>query len=185
MGDPVFVPVESWKENTQSKNYINKKIHSESLREAPQSISPPVILNSVKSPPSVPPRNGSKLEHVEANQNRKYFDSNIEPLAPSSNTSEDLLKSDAKAVTVNQEKSNDVIDKSSSYRDSWKSRSDQQNNSLVFNFVNSKKDVSHIENDGLDLTKRTKKGGVILLDSNGESCDGDQSDGEVGEPGVQ
>merc|ERR1711936_1512324 len=28
--DPVFVPVESWKENTQSKNYINKKIHSES-----------------------------------------------------------------------------------------------------------------------------------------------------------
>ena len=26
------------------------------------------------------------------------------------------------------------------------------------------------------------QGGVILLDSNGESCDGDQSDGEQGEP---
>ena len=26
------------------------------------------------------------------------------------------------------------------------------------------------------------QGGVILLDSNGESCDGDQSDGETGEP---
>jgi hypothetical protein len=39
------------------------------------------------------------------------------------------------------------------YRDSWKARQDQQN-TLVFNFINSKKDVSHIENDGLDLTKR-------------------------------
>ena len=120
-----------------------------------------MILNSVKSPPSVPPRNGSKLEHVEpssASQPRKYFDSNIEPLAPSpSQASEELVnKSDAKAVT-DREKSTDVIDKSSSYRDSWKARSDQQNNSFVFNFVNSKKDVSHIENDGLDLTNRTKK----------------------------
>ena len=58
---------------------------------------------------------------------------------------------------TDREKSTDVIDKSSSYRDSWKARSDQQNNSFVFNFVNSKKDVSHIENDGLDLTHRTKK----------------------------
>merc|ERR1719430_2805107 len=44
-----------------------------------------------------------------------------------------------------------------------------------------KKDVSHIENDGLDLSKRKKqanKGGVILLDTNGESCDGDASDGD-------
>ena len=122
-----------------------------------------MILNSVKSPPSVPPRNGSKLEHVETpsstiiSQPRKYFDSNIEPLVQSpGHTSEELVKSDAKAVT-DKEKSTDVIDKSSSYRDSWKSRSDQQNNSFVFNFVNSKKDVSHIENDGLDLTKRSKK----------------------------
>lgn len=200
--DPVFVPVESWKENTQSKNYINKKIHSENIPAAPppsHTDAPPVILNSVKSPPSVPPRNGSKLEHQEtsattstpsttsttSSQSRKYFDSNIEPLVPPppspGQTSEELVRSDAKAVT-DRDKSTDVIDKAPSYRDSWKSRSDQQNNSFVFNFVNSKKDVSHIENDGLDLTKRSKKGGVILLDSNGESCDGDQSDGEVAEP---
>ena len=118
-----------------------------------------MILNSVKAPPSVPPRNGSKLEHAEigTSQPRKYFDSNIEPLVQSpGHTSEELVKSDAKAVT-DGDKSTDVIDKSSSYRDSWKSRSDQQNNSFVFNFVNSKKDVSHIENDGLDLTNRTKK----------------------------
>ena len=122
-----------------------------------------MILNSVKSPPSVPPRNGSKLEHVETpssttiSQPRKYFDSNIEPLVQSpGHTSEEVVKSDSKAVT-DKDKSTDVIDKSSSYRDSWKSRSDQQNNSFVFNFVNSKKDVSHIENDGLDLTKRSKK----------------------------
>ena len=113
--------------------------------------------NSVRSPPSVPPRNGSKLEHAEQiSQQRKYFDSNIEPLT----CSPDPGKSDAKAVTVDQEKSNDVTDKS--YRDSWKSRSDQQNNTFVFNFVNSKKDVSHIENDGLDLTKRSKKVGVYV-----------------------
>merc|ERR1719361_1272726 len=85
--DPVFVPVESWKENTQSKNFINKKIHSENIPAPPPSHTdaPPVILNSVKSPPSVPPRNGSKLEHAETgtSQPRKYFDSNIEPLVQS------------------------------------------------------------------------------------------------------
>ena len=92
-------------------------------------------------------------------QQRKYFDSNIEPLLVGSpgQTSEEPVKSDAKAVSDRGDKSTDVIDKSPSYRDSWKSRSDQQNNSFVFNFVNSKKDVSHIENDGLDLTKRSKK----------------------------
>jgi len=142
---------------------------------------PPVILRTspAKCPPSVPPRNGSKLETQDpASQQRKYFDSNIEPLT----SSPDLGKSDHKAVTVEQDKPTDTTDKSNSYRDSWKARSDQQNNSFVFNFVNSKKDVSHIENDGLDLTKRSKKGGVILLDSNGESCDGDNSDGDQGEP---
>ena len=52
----------------------------------------------------------------------------------------------------------DVTDnnKNNNYREAWKSRAEVQN-TLVFNFVNSKKDVSHIENDGLDLTKRTKK----------------------------
>jgi hypothetical protein len=40
------------------------------------------------------------------------------------------------------------------YRENWKARQEAQN-TLVFNFINSKKDVSHIENDGLDLTKRT------------------------------
>ena len=99
------------------------------------------------------------METASLSQQRKYFDSNIEPLLVGSpgQTSEELDKSDAKAVSDRGEKSTDVIDKSASYRDSWKSRSDQQNNSFVFNFVNSKKDVSHIENDGLDLTKRSKK----------------------------
>merc|ERR1712029_68721 len=77
-------------------------------------------------------------------------------------------------VTNGNVPSGDTTDKSSNYRDSWKNRNDVQN-TLVFNFVNSKKDISHIENDGLDLTKRTKKG-VIILDANGESCDGDNDD---------
>ncbi|QQP56661.1 Bifocal, partial [Caligus rogercresseyi] len=43
-----------------------------------------------------------------------------------------------------------------SFRDSWKARHEGKN-TLVFNFINSKKDVSHIENDGLDFSKRKKK----------------------------
>ena len=43
------------------------------------------------------------------------------------------------------------------YRDSWKKRNDEQN-TMVFNFVNSQKDVTHIENDGRDISRRTKKG---------------------------
>ena len=37
-----------------------------------------------------------------------------------------------------------------------KSRNEAQN-SFVFNFVNTKKDTSHLEYDGLDLSNRTKK----------------------------
>ena len=37
----------------------------------------------------------------------------------------------------------------------------EQQNTLVFNFTNSKKDVSHIENDGLDLSKRKKQANKV------------------------
>lgn len=77
-----------------------------------------------------------------------------------------------------KEESGDVPDKgSSSYREAWKASKEQQN-SLVFNFVGAKKDVSHIENDGLDLSSRAKSQGkgVILLDP-GESNDGEEDEG--------
>ena len=46
----------------------------------------------------------------------------------------------------------------SNYRDKWKKRNkEDQQNTMVFNFVNSQKDVTHIENDGLDLSKRSTK----------------------------
>ncbi len=45
-----------------------------------------------------------------------------------------------------------------SYRDSWKKRTEEQN-TMVFNFVNSEKEVSHIENDGRDITKRNSSSG--------------------------
>ena len=74
-------------------------------------------------------------------------------------------KSDTqKAVTGRQEASEtntDATDNKNNYRDSWKSRNDTQN-TFTFNFVNSKKDVSHIENDGLDLTNRNKKVRMFL-----------------------
>jgi hypothetical protein len=42
-----------------------------------------------------------------------------------------------------------------SYRENWKARNKaEQQNTMVFNFVNTKRDVTHIENDGLDLSKR-------------------------------
>ena len=56
----------------------------------------------------------------------------------------------------------DATDHKNSYRESWKSRNDTQN-TFTFNFVNSKKDVSHIENDGLDLTHRNKKVNLCFL----------------------
>jgi hypothetical protein len=201
----VIEPVESWIEHTQNKKPHSKKIHSEKHKETISNISPPVISTPVapspversnppsvtsnqssRSPPSVPPRNGSKLEHIGSPPKRqvqqKYFDSNIEP---------NVSKSDI--IAVKEDNSNvhavngDVTDKvggGNSYRDSWKARNDQQN-TLVFNFTNSKKDVSHIENDGLDLSKRKKQAnkGVILLDTNGESCDADVSDGEEASEG--
>lgn len=42
-----------------------------------------------------------------------------------------------------------------SYRDSWKQRQEQQN-TMVFNFSNTKRDVTHIENDGRDISRRSK-----------------------------
>ena len=57
----------------------------------------------------------------------------------------------------------DVPDKgSSSYREAWKASKSEQN-SLVFNFVGAKKDVSHIENDGLDLSSRAKSQGKVRI----------------------
>ena len=83
----------------QAKNYINKKIHSESSKEAPHVIVSNSVVSSEpkpglrngsvgglgvgRAPPSVPPRNGSKLEtaselEVIGGQRQKYFDTNIE-----------------------------------------------------------------------------------------------------------
>ena len=105
-------------------------------------------------PPQIPPRNGSKLEFSASppKPKEKYFDSNIEaePSPPS-------VRREPAAEATNA----DVTDKSG-YRESWKARQDKQN-TLVFNFINSKKDVSHIENDGLDISKRPDSGKKVLL----------------------
>ena len=114
-------------------------------------------------PPTVPPRNGSRLEHTAAVTNgkaklqEKYFDSNIEAEA-----SPPPVQAKASSRSDGEEKSSsDVTDKAGvggagGYRENWKARQDKQN-TIVFNFTGSKKDVSHIENDGLDLSKRNEK----------------------------
>lgn len=67
---------------------------------------------------------------------------------------------------------------------SWKTKTESKN-TIVFNFLNSQKDVTHIENDGLDLSKRKKKqqlakesGVVILRNSlNTSTQDEDEDEG--------
>jgi len=63
----------------------------------------------------------------------------------------------------------EAVEAKGSYRDAWRATKEQQN-TLVFNFVGAKKDVSHIENDGLDLSSRGK-GGKVQLAEAGESSD--------------
>ena len=141
-------------------------------------------LGGGRAPPSVPPRNGSKLEtpsetEVIGGQRQKYFDTNIEPQPSEKNNfiKTDIVKpvgertvsknnsvvskSDHQKAVIGRTETPetntvDATDNKNNYRDSWKSRNDTQN-TFTFNFVNSKKDVSHIENDGLDLTNRNKK----------------------------
>ena len=48
------------------------------------------------------------------------------------------------------------LDMKCNFRDSWK-KNNETKNTIVFNFLNSQKDVTHIENDGLDLSTRRKK----------------------------
>merc|ERR1712156_777128 len=79
----------------------------------------------------------------------------------------------------------DVDAMKSNYRDSWKKRQDAETkNTMVFNFLNSQKDVTHIENDGLDLSKRKKKqqlakesGVVILRNLETSTQDEDEDEG--------
>jgi len=126
--------------------------------------------SSGRQPPSVPPRNGSRLEHVPA-----ATPGNLNLTTTATTTTFSPLPI---SPASNKEENGDMPDKgSSSYREAWKASKDQQN-SLVFNFVGAKKDVSHIENDGLDLSSRAKSQGkgVILLDP-GESNDGEEEDG--------
>jgi len=127
------------------------------------------VSSAQRQPPSVPPRNGSRLEH------------GVPATSTATTTTTPATFSPPPITLVsngNKEESGDVPDKgSSSYREAWKASKDQQN-SLVFNFVGAKKDVSHIENDGLDLSSRAKSQGkgVILLDP-GESNDGEEDEG--------
>ena len=106
------------------------------------------MSSAQRQPPSVPPRNGSRLEHgLPPTTTTTPATFSPPPITPAGNGS--------------KEESGDVADKgSSSYREAWKASKDQQN-SLVFNFVGAKKDVSHIENDGLDLSSRAKSQGKV------------------------
>ena len=133
---------------TQHNSIIVIAQAAQAARDKP---APVTGVSGVRSPPDIPPRNGSKLEHSEGpvksgQLEQKFFDTNIHlHLLPQSGDSE------TKEASGEAEKN-----KNGSYRENWKQRQEQQN-TLVFNFVNTKKDVSHIENDGMDLSRRNKK----------------------------
>ena len=63
---------------------------------------------------------------------------------------------------INRTHLNNKLMAANGYRDSWKKRNDEQN-TMVFNFVNSQKDVTHIENDGRDISRRNKKGKKVKV----------------------
>eukprot|EP00094_Tigriopus_californicus_P011994 TCALIF_11588-PA protein Name:"Protein of unknown function" AED:0.19 eAED:0.23 QI:0/0.2/0.16/0.66/0.6/0.66/6/0/1565 len=48
------------------------------------------------------------------------------------------------------------VGRNNNYRDDWKKRNEQKN-TIVFNFVHTEKDVTHIDNDGRDISNRRKK----------------------------
>ena len=160
-------------------------------------LSPTTIGKSVAAAPSVPPRNGSRLEHATTTTTaprlaEKYFDTNIEASPPPPAVKKAAVTggggvNDPSNCDTNTVRGGgggneavvgrDMADRGrgggvggNNYRDSWKARQEAQN-TLVFNFINSKKDVSHIENDGLDLTKRTaatnkvKSGNILIIHS--------------------
>ena len=72
-------------------------------------------------------------------------------------TSSKRAASPGKAAETNGGESNKAAaaNGEGSYRDSWKQRQEQQN-TMVFNFSNTKRDVTHIENDGRDISRRPK-----------------------------
>ena len=86
----------------------------------------------------------------------KYFDSNIEAETspPSKRLGGTIGNTETAAHVAGTGHKN--------YKESWTARQDKEN-TLLFNFTNSQKDVSHIENDGLDLTQRIAASGAKVF----------------------
>ena len=126
--------------------------------------------------------NGSHLEHATMTTAtmttvtgtprlaEKYFDTNIEapPLAVKKATAGVNDSSNCDTTTVcgggneavdGQDMANQGctsgVGGGNNYCDSWKVQQEAEN-TLIFNFINSKKDVSHSENEVLDLTKHSE-----------------------------
>jgi len=189
------IKLEQPKSTTTSESVISERLSSPKV-----TLRAPVTPQNKSIPPAVPLRNGSKLEHgntQESPKNTVTLESqNTRGIDDSINTRGKNEKTSTKGAEENQSVRGGQENKNSqstptnqsiknkegngNYRDGWKARKEQEN-SLVFNFVGSKKDTSHIENDGLDLSKRNAKQNnkdVILLDPNGESCDAEDGGGD-------
>jgi hypothetical protein len=75
-------------------------------------------------------------------------------------TTQQQSSKDDKSDTRNVESKPPILLKS---RPTVGRKTDAQPNSMVFNFVNSTKVVTHIENDGLDMSKRRSKSNSVRI----------------------
>ena len=111
---------------------------------------PPIVETSVPFKPDPPPPT--------TKQNNNNFNSSNKVVTFADTIEVEKPPSPSKILDegIAEDQENMVENNKSNYRDNWKKR-DAENNTMVFNFLNTQKDVTHIENDGLDLSHRKKK----------------------------
>ena len=150
---------ETKKENNKNQSnkkeviVIDKKTELEPILKAPtQSHNTSKVANNHHTNKIVTFAEEIQIEHE--NQENKKSDNErlIHTPSPIKDNSDEGIDN-----LMLEEFDPETMDKSN-YRDSWKKRQEAETkNTMVFNFLNSQKDVTHIENDGLDLSKRKKK----------------------------
>jgi len=178
---------ETKKENNKNQSnkkeviVIDKKTELEPILKAPtQSHNTSKVANNHHTNKIVTFAEEIQIEHE--NQENKKSDNErlIHTPSPIKDNSDEGIDN-----LMLEEFDPETMDKSN-YRDSWKKRQEAETkNTMVFNFLNSQKDVTHIENDGLDLSKRKKKqhmqqwskeSGVIALSKKNGNLDQDDFD---------
>ena len=135
---------------TQPKKYFDTNIEEHAPISPKQPASQTVVPTTVINKPVLP----TQAAPVLPNHTAPVLPTHTAPAA-AKNDEGDLTSSSS----TDKKNGSGAAANGGSY--ALKSRNEPQN-SFVFNFVNTKKDTSHLEYDGLDLSKRNKKVRIIL-----------------------